>query len=66
MSKLYSEISNVGMGFPRKGQAQSFSPGLIQMAALRTDSILRGEGEILDENARQGSPFGDEGHADLS
>lgn len=44
MSKWYSEISNVGMGFPRKGQAQSFSPGLIQMAALRTDSILRGGG----------------------
>lgn len=59
------ETSNVGMSLQQEGQADSFSPGVIQMAALRTDSILGGEGEILDENARQGA-FGNEGHADPS
>lgn len=60
MSKWYWEISNVGMARQR-----AFHQVLIQMAALRTDSILGG-GEILDENARQGSSFGNEGHMDLS
>lgn len=45
MSRQFWEISNAGTNLPQEGQADSFSPGLIQMAALRADSILGGGGD---------------------